>query len=366
MRNPRRPQASRRFGSLRRTAGSRLLLIAAAALLAASCAALDSRPGQASLPDPYEPDIPANADPPVVRLGDGKREIVLIGTIHFVPSELADRLLELPPALYADIDAADLVLVESDLVVLDPIQRLMMALEVTRSLEHADSDRGRPSLKELLEARPDRAIDTVSLLAGLFGDEHENRAEEIAQLRPWAARMRIGTHLRDDSDVDWRSGLDDHIARRARKSGVDIEYLERWEELAELQDRADQEPYIESVLFTLGAEIDREVMIRTRSNHALKLVERWSRSQLAGFETTTYEMLGIEIPESVRRAWREHDSLVFDVRERAWAARILDRIERDGVRRMVVAVGAAHLIDDRAILIELLTEAGFEKTSPVR
>ena len=249
------------------------------------------------MPDPYEPDIPAIADPPVVRLSDGEREIVLIGTIHFVPSELADRLLELPAALYDDIDAADIVFVESDLVTLDPIRRLMTGLEVRRSLEEDDADRGRPSLKELLDAQPERAIDIVSLLA-------------------------------------------------------------------ELQDRADQEPYIESLLFTLDASVDREVMTRTRSNHALMLVERWSRSQLTGIEASPYEMLGIEIPDSVRRAWDEHDTLVFDVRERTWVRRILDRIEREGVRRMVVAAGAAHLVDDRAILLDLLTEAGFEKTAP--
>lgn len=328
-------------------------------LFAASCAVFDSRPGQPSLPELYEPDIPANVDPPVVRLSDGDREIVLIGTIHFVPSRFSDRLLQLPPSLYADIDAADLVLVESDLVTLEPIQRLLAGLEVRSSYEQADIERGRPSLKDLLDAQPDRDIDIVPVLTGLLGDGHESAAGEIAQLRPWAARMRIGTHLRNESDIDWQAGLDDYIARRARESGVDVDYLERWEDLAGLQDRAGQEPYIESVLFTLDASVDREMMIRTRTNHALMLVERWSRSRLAGFETTPYEILGIEITEPVRRAWREHDSLIFEARERAWAARILDRFERDGVQRMVVAVGAAHLADRRAILIELLTEAGF-------
>ena len=340
---------------------TRLLLLAVLVTVAASCGAPHERFARPAVPELYEPDFPPQVDPPVVRLSDGERSIVLIGTIHSVPAEYSDRLLDLSPELYEHIDTADSVLVESDLVTIDPIQRVIVTMEVTRAHEEPDREDGRPSLEEKIENRSDRNGDISSRIASSFDEAERREIEEIAQLRPWAARRRINDLFRDESEVEWESGLDNHIAERARRSGVDLDHLEQWEELAELQDNADQEPYVRAILFTLEADVDRDLMMRTRSNHELALVERWSRSDLTGSETTIYEDLNVDVPESVLEAWSDYDSIIFEARERIWADRILDRIERDEVDRMVVAVGASHLVDDRAILLELLAEAGFEE-----
>lgn len=105
-------------------------------------------------------------------------------------------------------------------------------------------------------------------------------------------------------------------------------------------------------------------MMLARSNHELALVEHCSRYESTGSETTVYEDLNVDVPESVLEAWSDYNSIILYARERIRADRILDRIERDEVDRMVVAVGASHLVDDRAIVLDMLAEAEFEERIP--
>ncbi len=306
--------------------------------------------------------------PPLLRLSDSERVLTLIGTIHSVPRRYRDAEgARLPMELYDEIEAADLILVESNLLTLRPLERLLLSAEVRRAYMEANAEDGRPSLRAHLKARGESLPNEFARsLAERLDDVHDQRLGALLELRPWAARDRLNRLRRRADEYDWGAGLDEYIVRTAREAGTQVKHLETWEELALLMDEADQEYYVDELLFSVMGDIPEDEIVRARQAHSRRVLEYWSRDELETIMASPYDELDRELPPELQRGRRKEIEMLLETRERAWAPELLSILEETGAERVIVAVGAAHVRGDDTVFPELLLEAGFTPVSETR
>ncbi len=309
--------------------------------------------------------VNAPVTPPLLRLSDGERVLTLVGTIHSVPSRYrAAEGAQLPMELYDDIEAADLILVESNLLTLRPLERLLQSAEVRRVYMEADAEAGRPSLSAYLKSRNESLpTEFAESLFERLDDVHEQRLEALFDLRPWAARDRLNRLRRRADEYDWGPGLDEYIVRAAEQAGTSVKHLETWEELAALMDEADQEYYVDELLFSVMGDIPEDEIVQARQAHSRRVLEYWSRDELETIMASPYDELDREVPPELQRGRRREIEMLLETRERAWAQELLSILEETGAERVLVAVGAAHVRGDDTVFPELLQEAGFTPVS---
>ncbi len=186
---------------------------------------------------------------------------------------------------------------------------------------------GRTTLAEHLHARyPGLVAEFSQSLSDRLPGIPDHQLEAVLELRPRAARDRVGRLRRTHDSFSWRPGVDEHIVKVALKAGVGVAYLETWDEPAELLDHSDQQYYVNEL------------------------------RDLAG---SPYDLLDIELPSELRAGREVERRLLFETREHRWVQRILATLEETNAETLVVAVGAGHVDSEATVLPELLSSAGF-------
>ncbi len=321
----------------------------------------------APVSDEFRSDSKANGatgNLPLLRLSDGHRDLMLLGTIHAVPKDQAEAL-SLPEAVYDEIKAADLVLVESNILTLGHNQRLAQAIQVQETYLRASPEDGRPALADYLQDRDESLVHEFSeALAERLPALREHQMETILGLRPWAARSNLGTLRRAHDGIEWSPGLDTRVVQAAREAGVEVRYLESWKELAALHDSAEQEGYVEELLFSVMGPIPEEAIAEARRDQVLEILERRDHTDITVTPSMVYEQFeDVELSPALLDARRRERRMLFETREQNWMPRLLSHLEETEARRIVVAVGAAHVASEAAVLSDLLREAGFRSRS---
>lgn len=310
----------------------------------------------------------AQFNPPILRFSDGERRITLIGTFHVLPERYDDPDTVLPRSIREEVDSADILLVESNLMTAEPHDAIIHATQVARRKEQADPDKGRPGLGEYLSARdPELPEAFATAAAKRFGSLRRFEANGLLDLRPWAARDRLRdlTIRNADAAAEWSAGLDLHLVRAAREAGTDVAHLETWEEFARLKDGGNQKHAVAESLFVSLGNGGGHCIAMARSYRLLRLFERWSSDNLDDLNTLSelygfpYDALGIPVPAGVRAGWAAEERLLFETRERKWVGRIGSMIGERDASSVVVAVGAAHVAGELTVLPQLLEEAGY-------
>ncbi len=298
--------------------------------------------------------------PPVLRLSDGRRYLTVLGTIHAVPEEHADAL-SLPQLLNDEIEAADLVVVESNLLTLEHRDRLLQAMRVHHSYLRADRHEGRPSLSDFLKDRDETLLEEFSLaLSERLAPLHERQLSSLLALRPWAARSNLNSLRRARDGIVWSPGVDAQVVRAARGAGIEVRYLESWRDLAALHDAAEQQSYVEELLFSVMGPVSEEAMARARRERLLETLESWGRGDLETAPGMLHDRLDVEVPPVVRASLEATQRMLLETRERRWVPRLLSFLEETEAKRIVVAVGAAHVVSEAAVFPDLLRDAGFK------
>ncbi len=330
-------------------------------LILGTCATSSASGDEDTGAPPYELDLPDEVRPPYVRLTDGERDISLLGTVHSVPEQHSDELLYLPQDVRRDLEEADVVLVESDVLLMDAFEQFLVGAAVRSQYREAAPNEGRPSLRYYLLQRDletRRAI--TEGLAERFDLTPGAGLDEFLGLRPWAARDELRSFRRDARELEMASGMDRYIVDEARRIGVELRYLEQWEDVAELWAEAEQSNYVEYVAFTSTIDADEERLAEANRRHMRNRIENWARGGLGEYTQTGYHLLGESIPAEMEDAWMERFELVLVRREELWADRVEELLEDEPeIERVFVAVGAAHVAAEPAVFEALLNERGF-------
>lgn len=250
----------------------------------------------------------AGAMPPVWTVHDADSEMVLFGSVHLLPPDLAWR----PPALDAALKSADDLWFEvpSDAASQHAVATLAAArsrLPEGQTLSSLLSRRGKA---RLAKAAAELALPMARLDAQ----------------QPWMAEIVLSAAQAAKSGALPSGGVEQAIAAdRALPAKVrSLETIEMQAELFAGRSRTDQVASLERTL----RDLDRDPKGYDR------LVAAWAKGDLAALRREVIEPLRREAPAEFKR-------MVTD-RNEAWLQTLRERLAGSG--RTVVVVGAGHLI----------------------
>lgn len=270
---------------------------------------------------------PALAAPPMWVVRDADSEIVLFGSVHLLPPGLAWRTAALDAALAR---ADDLWL---ELPVDDASQQKGARLAQQRMLlprgETLDGQLTPDGRARLRRVAPDLGLSV----------------QQLQPLRPWMAEVTLTVALAQRAGATTGGGVEQTIVRdpnlKARQRA--FETVEQQVALFADAPAREQAQALEQTL----REIEDDPLSYDR------LAKAWAASDLAALQAEALDPMQKESPALFKR-------LVTD-RNRAWTARIVERLAGSG--KTVVVVGAGHLIGPQG-LPQRLRALGYRVEGP--
>lgn len=267
------------------------------------------------------------ATPAMWRVADEDSEVILLGTIHFLPPALEWR----NPAVTSAFDNADIIYFEAN-----PDDATDLA-EVGNLIRAEGANPPGVKLSSMLET-----ADAIKLKE--ISEELHLSFSQIDPLRPWNAFLALTLQLLNSQGFDPGSGVDRALVSEAKIMGKDIRYFETMSEQIGFFTQLDSKTERDMLVITIRNWDDE----RDSMND---LVEAWA----AGDTTYVDTSLNEEMREKVPAAF---NVLIAD-RNAAWAE-TLDAELKEHNGTAMVAVGAAHLVGGEFSVPALLEAKGYE------
>jgi uncharacterized protein YbaP (TraB family) len=270
---------------------------------------------------------PARADPPMWIVRDADSELVLFGSVHLLPPGLAWRTAALDAALARAEDLwLELPVDEASQQQGARLAQQRMLLPKGQTLDGQLSPAGRARLR--------RVAPTLGLTA-----------QQLQPLRPWMAEVTLTVALAQRAGATTGGGVEQTIVRdpnlTARRRA--FETVEQQVALFADAPPREQAQALEQTL----REIEEDPLSYER------LAKAWAASDLAALQAEALDPMQKESPALFKR-------LVAD-RNRAWTAKIVERLKGSG--KTVVVVGAGHLIGPQG-LPQRLRALGYRVEGP--
>jgi|GEM_PF-18819 len=268
------------------------------------------------------------ASPPMWRLADDDSEIWLLGTFHILPPDLDWRSDPLAKA----IDAADTIYFEAEVDTPDARQKTIQTLMTQGFLPKEKN------LSSLLDESEAEKLKEVANQVGL-------PFAAIDTMRPWQAFLTTTVQYIVAKGFDPGSGVETVLLREARLRGRNLEFFETVEEQLSLF--TSLSPKVELALLKITLqEWDAQ------DEQFAALFKAWRDGDVGVIDTLMNETMREQSPEV-------YDALMLR-RNEDWAARIKEVMAGEG--RVLIAVGAGHLVGNENSVPALLNAQGFEVT----
>ncbi|MCB1741629.1 MAG: TraB/GumN family protein [Gammaproteobacteria bacterium] len=252
-------------------------------------------------------------------------EIYLLGSVHYG----RDDMYPLPAQVDAAFDAAQVMLVEIDILNLDSAQvgKLM-------------AERGYYPPGDSLQRRLQPAH--WERLTSVLGKVGMNEAL-IARMRPWMAAITIVDVLAREQGLSAERGIDLHLLQRTRSRPKTIVSLETLDSQLRVFWELDPDQQVQY----LTGELER----LDESQHVLAdMIELWKRGDGPGIDALLHQsMVGRGLDSLYER--------LIVQRNRDMLAAVLEHARAH--ERLLVVVGVGHLVGKTG-LVEGLRQAGFE------
>ena len=260
--------------------------------------------------------FPAAADPALWVVRDEDSTIYLLGTVHVLRPDTVWR----SPAIDAALAEADALWIEVEAD--DPAA--MQPLVARYGLDPANP------LSSKLTAEQKARLDAAAAGMGASG-------AALEPLRPWLAGLTLSVGPLVKAGYDPASGVETKLKAAARAAGKPIRTLETLDQ--QIGFFADLPPAVE-LAFLLSAldEID------TGPATLDALVAAWSAGDQEALNALMVSEMAADYPEL-------YQALLVD-RNKDWAGQIQTLLAGKGVT--VIAVGAAHLVGDDSVQVQLL------------
>ena len=306
----------------------------AAALLIAAPNALFATPEETILTDAEAQETVAQtatapdagrADPAMWVVRDDDSEIWLLGTFHILPPGLDWR----SDALARAIDAADKIYFEAEVDTPDAQQKTIQTLMTQGFLPKG------ASLSAMLGDDDATMLQQVSAEVGL-------PFEAVDTMRPWQAFLNLTVQYIVSQGFDPSSGVETVLLSEARVRGRDLGFFETVSEQLALFTSLDPEVELELLRLTLR-DWDKQ------DEQFAALFQAWREGDVDVIDQLMNDTMRVDAPEV-------YDALLIQ-RNAAWG----ESIERlmAGRGRILVAVGAGHLVGDKSVPA-ILAEKGFD------
>lgn len=267
------------------------------------------------------------------RAQKGDRRITLVGTMHIYDRRLESLMERVTPLVVR----ADRVLLE-----MTPEEEVEARRAFTEEPERLVLQEH--TLPELLDEETWQRIAEAAR-------QRSVPAVVAAKFRPWYLAMTLATPACALADMsEGRGGLDHMIMDVAEREGLPMQALEEWDSLFAAFDADPLSDQLQLLRLSLIPEEVQEAgfVALLDGYFAGRTGELRALSRLG-----TGAAPGLSEAEA-RRLAAESEEMLIDARNRAW----LPEIEAAAGRRLLVAVGAAHLPGE-AGLLKLLDDAGW-------
>lgn len=262
---------------------------------------------------------PAMAQPALWAVKDADSTIYMLGTVHLLRPETEWRSDKLDAAmaeakeLWLELPTTDAAAMAGE----------MMPLVVQYGLSP-----GKPLSKSLTEAEF-KTLDEAAKLAGLSG-------AQLNAFRPWFAALTISNAAITRAGYDPMSGVDSKIEKAFAERSIKPKGLET----AELQIKVFAGMTPEQELRYLRETIEE---YETAPVELDKMVDQWSKGDIAGMEEMFVTEMKTEEPELY--------AALLTSRNANWVTKIEGILAGKGVSFM--AVGAGHLIGPDSVIAML-------------
>jgi uncharacterized protein YbaP (TraB family) len=260
--------------------------------------------------------FPAAADPALWVVRDEDSTIYLLGTVHVLRPDTVwrtpaiDRAMAESDALWIEVEADD--------------PAAMQPLVARYGLDPA-----RPLSSKLTPEQKAR-LDAAAAGMGASG-------AALEPLRPWLAGLTLSVGPLVKAGYDPASGVESKLKAAARAAGKPIRTLETLEQ--QIGFFANLPPAVE-LAFLLSALDEMDTGPATLD----ALVAAWSAGDQEALNALMVSEMAADYPEL-------YQALLVD-RNKDWAGQIQTLLAGKGVT--VIAVGAAHLVGDDSVQVQLL------------
>lgn len=260
--------------------------------------------------------FPAAADPALWVVRDEDSTIYLLGTVHVLRPDTVwrtpaiDRAMAESDALWIEVEADD--------------PAAMQPLVARYGLDPA-----RPLSSKLTPEQKAR-LDAAAAGMGASG-------AALEPLRPWLAGLTLSVGPLVKAGYDPASGVESRLKAAARDAGKPIRTLETLEQ--QIGFFANLPPAVE-LAFLLSALDEMDTGPATLD----ALVAAWSAGDQEALNALMVSEMAADYPEL-------YQALLVD-RNKDWAGQIQILLAGKGVT--VIAVGAAHLVGDDSVQVQLL------------
>ncbi len=265
------------------------------------------------------------ADPAMWVVRDEDSEIWLLGTFHILPPGLDWR----SDALARAIDAADKIYFEAEVDTPDAQQKTIQTLMTQGFLPKGES------LSAMLGDEDAATLQQVSAEVGL-------PFEAVDTMRPWQAFLNLTVQYIVSQGFDPSSGVETVLLSEARVRGRDLGFFETVSEQLALFTSLEPEVELELLRLTLRDWDEQDEQFA-------ELFRAWREGDVDAIDRLMNDTMRVDAPEV-------YDALLIQ-RNAAWG----ESIERlmAGRGRILVAVGAGHLVGDKSVPA-ILSEKGFD------
>lgn len=260
--------------------------------------------------------FPAAADPALWVVRDEDSTIYLLGTVHVLRPDTVWRT----PAIDKALAEADELWIEVEAD--DPAA--MQPLVARYGLDPANP------LSSKLTAEQKARLDAAAAGMGASG-------AALEPLRPWLAGLTLSVGPLVKAGYDPASGVESKLKAAARAAGKPIRTLETLDQ--QIGFFADLPPAVE-LAFLLSALDEMDTGPATLD----ALVAAWSAGDQEALNALMVSEMAADYPEL-------YQALLVD-RNKDWAGQIQTLLAGKGVT--VIAVGAAHLVGDDSVQVQLL------------
>jgi uncharacterized protein YbaP (TraB family) len=260
--------------------------------------------------------FPAAADPALWVVRDEDSTIYLLGTVHVLRPDTVWRTPAIDRAM-AESDALWLEVEADDPAAMQPL------------VARYGLDPARPLSSKLTPEQKAR-LDAAAAGMGASG-------AALEPLRPWLAGLTLSVGPLVKAGYDPASGVESKLKAAARAAGKPIRTLETLEQ--QIGFFADLPPAVE-LAFLLSALDEMDTGPATLD----ALVAAWSAGDQEALNALMVSEMAADYPEL-------YQALLVD-RNKDWAGQIQILLAGKGVT--VIAVGAAHLVGDDSVQVQLL------------
>ena len=265
----------------------------------------------------------------------GGQTIHVVGTMHLDDPRWGPVMAQIGPV----VAGADLLFVE-----MTGDEQMAMQQALAAQPEKVFITDG-PTLPEILSEEDWQRLRSAMAERGLPGFM-------AAKMQPWMQTLMLGIPACAITNPELaKAGLDFRMMDVARDAGVPVRSLESFEQLYDLIADGTVEEQLEMLMASLPfADQGEDQFITTAALYFdEQTAAAWEFARVISHRTADMS------PEAVELLLAEFQTKLLDTRNRAWMGPLLAA----DARRIVVGVGALHLMGENGVL-NLLEQAGYD------